>query len=1271
MRTRLLKRAIHLAAGILLSAGTASAQGNCLNTIQYPFNSVVPNANGTVTTINTCTFPEEYSAVTGILNGATYEFTVTLNSYITVRSGNFNGPVVGQGAGVATVTTTSDADLFAHYTIDAACTQGSGCLENTVQILLDCTLPTVAYTIDLDCENLEFFVLVDVSDLGDAPSVDIENDGGAPSIADVGVGIYQVGPFPQLTGVQITVVHNGDALCSALSPVLVNTPCPVVGCGPTNYSYCFGNQENQLFFFSSGNEFPLAIQFFQGTLDLFGDVLTIYNGPDVTSPILFQGNNGGDLSELIAISSNPDNALTLELVTSFSNSCQDGVHAALEWEVLCLECIQAEATYSIVQDCDNFQFFVDIDVTSLGSSSTVQISNDAGVAPVAADAVGTYQVGPFVSGEPVVITLENDADEFCNISSEPLLNEICSQNIVCGAPAVDATYCYGPNDEQAWSYTAQGGGTLRLTFIRGTIESNTWDRMRIYDGADNTGDLLFEHDTFSTFNLGPQGSAVNNAINAYYGVDVFATGNALYMEMESDGSVQCDGSTTFDPWEWQVLCLDCTLPIVGASVEDDCANNAFNIPVTVATTGSGSTVNIVYTVNGGAPEVLEGVAVGQTVLGPFTINDVVNVVVEHETNFLCNVDLGELTDTGACPTIVVCGDELNVVYCEGNSENSFFFYQGSGAFPLALLFNSGVLEACCDRLYVYDGGDDTAPLLTPVGGIGGPLAGLFFSASNPENTLTVRITTDGSVSCGSGSNAPVDYTLSCLDCQPPVATFEIVQDCANFRYFVDVVVTELGTDEELELVYSAGADTLLISAVGTYQVGPFVSGTTNQFTLVNDANSLCNLASPTLVNPLCPQILCGASNIEEEYCYVANDQQAWAYELPGAGTLRLTFLRGTIESRTFDRIRIYDGPSNTSPLLFEHVNTATWNLGPVGSAVNNTIANFYGVDVTATGSNLYMEMESDGSVQCSNSTTYDPWEWIVFCEGCQIPGVSYTAVPDCFDRTYVMEVAVIEVSAEGLNVVNTFTGETQLASAPGTLTFGPFDQNDPVAFELTGLDNPTCSYYSDTLTFASVDCIIASCGVDNYEYCYGNNEDRWYTYQSPIAVPVTISMLAGQMLSGDRIIVYNGLNENAPVLYQGNNGGNFTGFAVNSQNVNNAITLRVQSNATGSCATGESTVPMRWDVGCGAVGIDELAQGGFQAYPNPTTGNLVLDLGSESLGTVVLKVFDMSGRVVMEEQFAAQGGLHNMDMGALMSGQYMLQLATNERVMTQRVQLMR
>jgi hypothetical protein len=161
------------------------------------------------------------------------------------------------------------------------------------------------------------------------------------------------------------------------------------------------------------------------------------------------------------------------------------------------------------------------------------------------------------------------------------------------------------------------------------------------------------------------------------------------------------------------------------------------------------------------------------------------------------------------------------------------------------------------------------------------------------------------------------------------------------------------------------------------------------------------------------------------------------------------------------------------------------------------------------------------------------------------------------------------------------------------------------------------------------------------------------------------------MLSGDRIVVYNGRDENAPVLYQGNNGGNLTGFAVNSQNATNSITLRIQSNSTGSCDDGGTTAELRWDVACGAVGIDEMGDGAFMVYPNPTTGILYIETGKEVMDNVALRIFDISGQVVHQQQLAGQSGLNTVDMQGLMSGHYLVQLTSTGWVKTQRVEVVR
>ncbi len=1263
----------------------AFGQGGCLNEFQYPSNAIVPNSNGTVTTISTCSFETEYSAITGLVNGGTYQFVLASGGYITVREGTFDGAVVAEGAGTVDVLS-NGADLFAHWTIDETCATQSNCVVTTVQFMLDCTPPEATFTVTEDCDQGTFTVSVEVISVGDGAAVNIVYDlfGTVETIPSVGPGLYDLGPFFNGDIVDVSVQHESDFLCnvnfgSIQSPF--TCPQPIFcGLGPNFYNYCYDVNETKEWTFQATSPGTLLLAFVSGSIqNSFSDQLVIYDGQDATGTVLFQHTAGVDFDLSGTQVYGTSGFLHMVLTSDGFGSCSTGETTEWNWTVTCLNCQIPQVSAASVDDCPNNQFSIPVDVTSTGDGSTVTLVysvNGGAAESVAGVGAGITVLGPFTVNDQVSILVQHEFDPECNIALGTFTDEgNCPNLITCGAPALAETYCYEPNEARTWGYEAIGTGTLRLRFNRGTIESNTWDQLRIYDGADASGALLFEHNNFTTYNLGPVGSAINNTLTNYYAVEVYSTTGNLFMELSSDGSGQCGGdfpSTNFDAWDWEVVCLDCNIPLVSATVVDDCANNQFSIPVDVSSTGDGSTVNIVYTVNGGAPEVMSGVGAGVTTLGPFTVNDVVNISVEHESNSLCNISLGNFTDTGTCPTLVECGTEYNETFCHGENENAIYYYQGTGTFPLALIFNSGSLETCCDRLYVYDGADINAPLLTPVGGITGDLTGQFFSSSNPEHRLTVRVTTDGSVSCQSGSQIQLDWTLSCLDCNPPAATFSIVQDCDNFQYFIAVDVTTLGTDPEVEITNTAGVASTFITEPGSYQIGPFVSGTQTQLTLVNDANSLCNLSSAVLVNPICPLLLCGSTPLVETYCYTNLEDRAWAYATPTAGTIRLIFNRGTIESSSWDVVTIYDGADESGTVLFTHSNFQQYNLGPTGSAVLSTASPYYAVDVTTTTGNLYMTLTSDGSGSCGGGSAFDPWEWTVQCIGCQAPGVSYNLVPDCFNRSYTTEVIVTQApSQDGLVIEETVSGATQTVTAVGVYTFGPYDQNDNVVFGLTDQASPECTFFTDSLTFSSDSCVIRSCGVDSYTHCYGNNTDRWYTFQSELNVPTTINFLSGQMLTGDRIVVYNGYDETANVIYQGTNGGNLAGFAVNSQNVDNAITLRIQSNDAGSCATGEATIPMTWAVGCGAVGLNELDQDGFAVYPNPTEGTLYIQLGAEQVGNVRVRVLDMSGRVVIEQPLNVKAGTNTLDMGRLQTGQYMVELTTDNWVKTQRVQVSR
>lgn len=1060
-----MKRLRHLrlaTVGLLLGVATAvQAQGDCLNPNQYPTNSITPASNGTVTTISGCSFEEEYSAITGIYAGANYEFTSDAGSYITVRQGTFDGPVIGQGVSPVQVTAVDGTDLFPHWNVDDQCSTLADCITTTVQLLLNCTLPEATATLVEDCDQQIFTILVDVTSTGDGPTVNV---------------VYSE----------------------------------------------FGN--------------PTAL-------------------PGV--------------------------------------------------------------------------------------------------------GVGSYELGPFFFGQQISVSVEHASDPLCNLQLGQFeTSGDCPVTVTCGSAPLNFSYCYSNNEEQIWNYQNDGStGSLVLTFFGGTIEAGFNDRLTIYDGTDNTGTVLFTNPQNSQFDLS--------------GLYVISTTGFFHIELITSGFGSCADNVTTE-WSWQVQCLGCQIPQATATNVDDCANNQFSIDVDITSLGDGTEVSLLYTVNGGAPTTQSGLGLGVATIGPFAINDEVTIFVQHASNSDCNLSLGVVTDSGTCPTLIDCGTEWNEVFCHGNNLDQTWYYQGTGAFPLALVFNGGSLETCCDRLYVYDGPDATAPLLTPVGGQTGDLTGLTYISTNPGHSLTIRLTTDGSVSCESGAQIALDYTLSCLDCIGATGTFGIVQDCDNFQYFVSVDLTSLGTATSMDIVNTAGLPAQTVTAPGVYQVGPITSGVSVQVTVVNALNSLCSLESPTLVNPLCPTVLCGSAPLAQTYCYQAGENRAWAYASPdGSGTIRLAFDIGTIETNFYDNLRIYDGPDATGTLLFEH-GDATSNLGPVGSAVAGVDYDYETVDVTTTGPNIYMTLTSDGSVQCG-SIGFDEWAFNVQCVGCSTPGIAYNLIPDCLNREYRTEVIITnEPSTEGLTITNTVTGQVQTTASTGVITFGPYNNDSLALFTVVDGSEPACIWASDSLTYVSDSCYIVSCGFDNYQHCYGNDEDRWYTFKSAQPVPTTISFLQGNMVTGDRIVIYNGPNENSNVIYQGTNGGNLAGFAVNSQNPQNIITLRIQSNAAGSCADGQAQNELRWFVGCGAVGMEELGVNGFSAFPNPTEGTLFINVGNTSLRSAMVRVLDMSGRAVIQERInIAAGTASEVDMKGLQTGQYMVQLVTSEWTRTQRVQVVR
>ena len=120
--------------------------------------------------------------------------------------------------------------------------------------------------------------------------------------------------------------------------------------------------------------------------------------------------------------------------------------------------------------------------------------------------------------------------------------------------------------------------------------------------------------------------------------------------------------------------------------------------------------------------------------------------------------LGAIDDGG----VSACGgDAGSFEICLGNGENVTYTYcpdnPGDGTM-MSLNFTGGFLETCCDFMSVYDGPDASAPLIVTTNG---DFTGVDFMATNPSGCLTIVLTSDGSVGCGSGNFDPLAFCATC------------------------------------------------------------------------------------------------------------------------------------------------------------------------------------------------------------------------------------------------------------------------------------------------------------------------------------------------------------------------------------------------------------------------------------------------------------------------------------------------------------------------------
>jgi len=83
----------------------------------------------------------------------------------------------------------------------------------------------------------------------------------------------------------------------------------------------------------------------------------------------------------------------------------------------------------------------------------------------------------------------------------------------------------------------------------------------------------------------------------------------------------------------------------------------------------------------------------------------------------------------------------------------------------------------------------------------------------------------------------------------------------------------------------------------------------------------------------------------------------------------------------------------------------------------------------------------------------------------------------------------------------------------------------------------------------------------------------------------------------------------------------------------------------------------------GFVSIDELSkENPIHIYPNPTTGSLTVELFEPATSDLMLRIIDLSGRIVLEQQTETGGLMQSVEASTLPNGLYFLQTVSQNRI---------
>lgn len=202
---------------------------------------------------------------------------------------------------------------------------------------------------------------------------------------------------------------------------------------------------------------------------------------------------------------------------------------------------------------------------------------------------------------------------------------------------------------------------------------------------------------------------------------------------------------------------------------------------------------------------------------------------------------------------------------------------------------------------------------------------------------------------------------------------------------------------------------------------------------------------------------------------------------------------------------------------------------------------------------------------------------------------------------------------------------------------------------------------------AAQDSIIIPCDSNSVAgtYCYTDDDDHTWSWQSACGLPLTLQFLSGTIEANmyDVLRIYDGMDNTAPLAFEnGDQDMDLAGISIIGSS--GSLHMEMTSNDTISCATIDglrSISEWNWTVtaGTGTAGLGEaIHMKNPVLYPNPATDRVHIRMPRPGAGPMDIRVVDSAGRTVQHQRKSTCTSFLDLDVHGLQPGHYTVVLST-------------